>query len=1025
MADLVAVLSADTSQLQKSLNDAKSVLNKYRDENKKTGKDIEKTTGVTRQQADAFSKSVTALNKVNNSSKTAQQQAKGLEKQIVELSVQYSALSNTARSSDFGRAMATSIQQAQKRLQELQGTMSKVRTELNATSTKGLDLKNIKGQIGQLSTGLTALGVQGGSSLSSLASMGTALANPYVLAGAAITGAGVALFQYNKNLETTLHRTEQITGLSGNALASLRNGIKSVADTWDKDYNDVLGTVDVLMSQFGIDGEKALNIVRDGLVSGADDGGKLFDMISQYSGAFNDAGISASELVAIIGNTRSGIFSEEGMQAIQMGAKNIRTFSTSVQESLKGIGIDADDMYQKLQDGSISTIDAIKTISTHLKGLSPQSKEVGDVLQDVFGKKGTSAGYELISSLADVETELEKVKKQTGAEGEALEDLQKADRDLENAMMSLFGISNSGFSTLTTTLKTEVYKALTDVINKFVELYNKSTLVRGAIASIALQYKQSWAIIKAVCKQFAIALEGIADAVEDILTGNWDKVGDDIGKTIEATGKNLTDLGNELIGNIQDAFNTTINGHIDVITTETESTTSKPTKGTTVKPSGSTSGGKSGNSAKGGKSKVEVEPVVGSLDYLNKQLSVASKKLSSQLFDKGETESSVKDQVDALKKQIEAEEIRLGIKPDTDKQQLEKNLEQATKQADKAFTDLEDKEYHPVFSPVVRANQNPSKEDVFNSNNQQIEQNNQQLAKLDQQIQKVAESYYQLVNATTALSGANWTDEQTQEIDKLESALSGLQTQYQNLEDQQKKLIATNQKLNKELSNTDMQKAAKDGYDGFKNTTKAVFGTVDAIKDLAEGWDEMDDWEKFESLTETIYSTIDGFTSLYDSINGLISIFQMFSTASTTAQAVQNANTQQAIANNTAQVASDSAVSIAEATKNGASMPFPANIAAIAAGIAAVVAAFAMIGSFADGGIIGGATTLNDMNLARVNKGEMLLNGTQQAKLFHLLNGTGGIVGKSGLDGKVEFEIKGTQLKGVLNNHTRKVNKLL
>ena len=49
------------------------------------------------------------------------------------------------------------------------------------------------------------------------------------------------------------------------------------------------------------------------------------------------------------------------------------------------------------------------------------------------------------------------------------------------------------------------------------------------------------------------------------------------------------------------------------------------------------------------------------------------------------------------------------------------------------------------------------------------------------------------------------------------------------------------------------------------------------------------------------------------------------------------------------------ASAIAGATKSGASLPFPANIAAIAAGIAAVVAGFAMVFScFADGGIVGG-----------------------------------------------------------------------
>ena len=79
-------------------------------------------------------------------------------------------------------------------------------------------------------------------------------------------------------------------------------------------------------------------------------------------------------------------------------------------------------------------------------------------------------------------------------------------------------------------------------------------------------------------------------------------------------------------------------------------------------------------------------------------------------------------------------------------------------------------------------------------------------------------------------------------------------------------------------------------------------------------------------------------------------------------------------------------------------MPFPYNIVAIAAGVAAVVAALASIsGAFANGGIVGGSSPSGDKLLARVNSGEMILNGAQQSRLFNFINGVtpfadGGIV---------------------------------
>ena len=76
--------------------------------------------------------------------------------------------------------------------------------------------------------------------------------------------------------------------------------------------------------------------------------------------------------------------------------------------------------------------------------------------------------------------------------------------------------------------------------------------------------------------------------------------------------------------------------------------------------------------------------------------------------------------------------------------------------------------------------------------------------------------------------------------------------------------------------------------------------------------------------------------------------------------------------------AAKSGEAVAKATASGAALPFPANIAAIAAGVAAVMAALATIsGGFATGGVVGGTSTHGDKKFARVNSGEMILNKFQ------------------------------------------------
>ena len=125
-------------------------------------------------------------------------------------------------------------------------------------------------------------------------------------------------------------------------------------------------------------------------------------------------------------------------------------------------------------------------------------------------------------------------------------------------------------------------------------------------------------------------------------------------------------------------------------------------------------------------------------------------------------------------------------------------------------------------------------------------------------------------------------------------------------------------------------------------------------------------------------------------------------TAATTSETAATATHTAATAADTAatitNTAAKSGEAIASATASGASMPFPYNLIAIAAGVAAVVAALASVsGAFANGGIVGGSSPSGDKLLARVNSGEMILNGAQQSRLFNFINGVtpfadGGIV---------------------------------
>lgn len=177
--------------------------------------------------------------------------------------------------------------------------------------------------------------------------------------------------------------------------------------------------------------------------------------------------------------------------------------------------------------------------------------------------------------------------------------------------------------------------------------------------------------------------------------------------------------------------------------------------------------------------------------------------------------------------------------------------------------------------------------------------------------------------------------------------------------------------------------------------------------------------EKAGENIETWQSSLTGlgstFSSIGDAVGGTTGeILNMTSTVlSTTAQMIPQI---------ISLTAADGSAALAAVTKSGAALPYPANIFAIAAGVAAVVSALST--TFADGGIFGGAGTVGDLNIARVNKGEMILNGTQQSRLFNLLNGQGGYSDVMAGGNDVKFIIKGKNLEGVRTNYYKRQSRL-
>ena len=289
----------------------------------------------------------------------------------------------------------------------------------------------------------------------------------------------------------------------------------------------------------------------------------------------------------------------------------------------------------------------------------------------------------------------------------------------------------------------------------------------------------------------------------------------------------------------------------------------------------------------------------------------------------------------------------------------------------------------------------------------------------------------------------------------------------------QKDLDATTEKIKElqkqskfiELKNDidEYNKSIKNlGYESIKNGVQGLGQMYSNVSGLVDKLNECEDpIEGIFAVFDTVFGTIDTIKSFIDGISELVNVINMLTAAKETLNGVNAASTAittgEAIANKAA--GSSAAASATEqAGASGASLEavaankalekslldlaaaqiFAAHsyipvigvgmakgmVSAMMAAMTAQHAASDALQAFAEGGIVKGSTTMGDSVLVRANAGEMLLNTKQQANLFKLLNS--GVVSNNNIEFSISsVKVKGADLFLALSNHKKITHKTL
>lgn len=561
-------IKAEAIQLAAILQKVSGATEDGRNTTKKAADDAERLARAQRDLAFAESENAKKLAEL----KLAQQEANQINKLIVKinqsaegsynrLSAQYSLnkiyLNNMTKAerenTEEGRklvAQTKEIYEEMKRLQEATGkfqlNVGNYTEASDAIIAYGDKLKETLGLNSSFGESLLALGRGGAESKAVFTAMGDGakalgktllglLSNPVFLAIAGIAAAGVAFkwwYDYNAGLVEATRLTQQFTGKSGDDLKAFRNEVQAVADSFDADFKETLIATNALSKQFGISANEALQLVKDGFLSGADANGEFLDTLKEYPAYFKEAGISADQFVAIVAQTnKMGIFSDKGVDAIKEANLRLREMTTATAAALDGIGISSEQVQKDLQTGTKTTFDVIQEVSAKLAELPDNAANVGAAIADIFGGAGEDAGLQYLRTLKDISTNIDEVKGKAGVLAQLQEEQLQSQIELQNALSGLFDATGGTFETLTTKAKvfvnqglTAIIKGVIDVVNYFIELYNESVLIRAIWNGIVAGFKTTFDTLGNLFGFFIDIVKATGTALKGAFTLDFDDV---------------------------------------------------------------------------------------------------------------------------------------------------------------------------------------------------------------------------------------------------------------------------------------------------------------------------------------------------------------------------------------------------------------------------------------------------------------------------------------------------------------------
>lgn len=200
---------------------------------------------------------------------------------------------------------------------------------------------------------------------------------------------------------------QNMKGIDDKELASLTTQAMQLAKVMDADVSEVTKVGRQLMTQFGLSGQEAFDLIAKGNQQGMNYADDYLDTLNEYSVYFKNLGFDAEGMFnTLIAGAEAGAFNLDKVgDAVKEFGIRSKDMSDSSAEAFKALGLNSDDMFKKFGKGGEDAQKAFQTVVEKLSEVSSETERnaIGVAL---FGTQYEDMEADVINAFAGVEDAL-------------------------------------------------------------------------------------------------------------------------------------------------------------------------------------------------------------------------------------------------------------------------------------------------------------------------------------------------------------------------------------------------------------------------------------------------------------------------------------------------------------------------------------------------------------------------------------------------------------------------------------------